>query len=73
MATTKKAAKKATPSKEGASPKAKPKAEVVSDVVDVLNISSKQVNTSKSTIEPGGRGQATIAECRSWAKFIKRV
>lgn len=43
------------------------------DVVSVKNISAIPLSTSKGTIQPGDKGEATIAELHSWSKYLERA
>lgn len=65
-------------SKKKATKAAAPKKAVASvvaqkDVVDVKNISTRLINTSKGTILPGESGKATIAECRTYNKWLEKT
>ena len=73
MASSEKAAVgKATSSrkKEEEAPK---KAESVSDVISVKNISTHSINTSQGTIKVGESGKATVGELRQLHKFLGRA
>lgn len=61
-------AKEAAPKKAASS-----KAGNQTDVVNVKNISDGLVNTSKSSIEPGEKGQATVAELRTYSKYLEKA
>jgi hypothetical protein len=58
---------------EGAAPK---KAAATADqnkIVKVKNTSGGNINTSQGVIEPGKEGKATIAELRSYNKYLEKA
>lgn len=66
MASSKKKSEEAAPKKAAAPAKQ-------SDVVDVKNTSDGVVNTSKGVIKAGETGKATIAELRSYGKWLEKA
>ena len=42
-------------------------------VVKVKNISDRLINTSKDSIKPGETGRATVAEFRTYGKWLKKA
>lgn len=58
----------AAPKKAAAS-----KTDSVHDVLKVKNKSDKIINTSKGTIPPGEKGQATRAECHTYSAYLDIV
>jgi len=45
----------------------------MSDIVDVKNISKKLIHTSKGQIKPGEKGKCTLAEARTYHKYVEQV
>lgn len=43
----------------------------IGQVVEVENISDRQINTSQGTIEVGKKGKAKIEELRQYSRFLK--
>ncbi|RLA03858.1 MAG: hypothetical protein DRQ47_04375 [Gammaproteobacteria bacterium] len=64
----KKAAKAAAPKKAAVS-----KANRPTDVIEVKNISSKLINTSVDSIQPGETGKATNGEVKRLHKFLEKI
>ena len=66
MASSKKKSEAAAPKKAAVPAKQ-------TDVVDVKNTSDGIINTSKGVIKPGEAGKATIAELRSYGKWLEKA